>query len=149
MPEEESPIHDHPVGVAQLSVLYAEDGRPLDVRICQVNEGYLQLLGLTRARVDGRLLTEVFGDTRAPDIDDLAIYGKIARHGGDASFDTRLTPSGKCFRVYVHQTGRDQCTAIFTDITLQRDSEQALRDLDLALERFETEREQQDAAPRH
>ena len=27
-------------------------------------------------------------------------------------------------------------------------SEQALRDLDLALERFETEREQQDAAPR-
>ncbi len=133
MPEEESAIHDHPVGVAQLSVSYAEDGHPLDARICQANDGYLQLIGLTRARVEGRLLTEVFGDARATDIDELAIYGKIARHGGEASFDARFTLSGKCFRVYVHQTGRDQCTAILTDITLQRDSEQALRDSEARL----------------
>lgn len=132
MPEEERSIHD-PVGVAHLRVLYAEDGRPLDVRICKVNEGYVQLVGLSRAVVEGKLFTEVFGAVRAPDADYLAIYGKIARDGGEASFDTFFALSGKCFHVYAYQTGKDECTAIFTDITVRRDGEQALRDSEARL----------------
>ncbi len=133
MPEEESSVHEPQVGVAQLRVLYAEDGRPRDVRIRKVNDGYVQLVGLSRSVVEGQLFTEVFGTTRASDADYLAIYGKIAREGGEASFDTFFSLSGKCFHVYAYQTGKDECTAIFTDITVRRDGEQALRDSEARL----------------
>lgn len=128
MPKEEKPAPDHAVGVAQLLVLYAEDGRPTNVRITRVNDGYVQIVGLSRAMVEGKFFTEIFGDTRMPDADYLAIYGAIARDGGEASFETFFGLSGKWLHVYAYQTGRDECTAIFTDISVQRAHQQALRD---------------------
>lgn len=133
MPEQERSAHDPPIGVAHLCVLYAEDGRPLDVRIRKVNDGYVQLVGLTRASVEGRLFSDIFGSTRAPDADYLAIYGRIARDGGEAMFDTFFELCGKYFHVYTYQTGKDECTAIFSDITVRRRGDEALRDSEARL----------------
>lgn len=133
MPNEERPARDHAVGVAHLAVLYGDDGRPVDVRINKVNDGYVQIVGLSRAMVEGRLFTDVFGYTGVADADYLAIYGSIARTGGEVSFETFFPLSGKWLQVYAYQTGRDECTAIFTDISAQRAGEQALRDSEARL----------------
>ncbi len=129
----EPPEAECAVGVARLAVLYGDNGRPVNVRIDKINGGYTQIVGLSRSMVEGRLFTEVFGDTRVPDADYLGIYGRIARDGGEASFDTYFPLSGKFLHVYAYQTGRDECTAVFTDISAQRTGEQALRDSEARL----------------
>ncbi len=128
MPNKEWPVSEQDIGVVRLHVLYDDNDRPLDARIRQINAGYTHIVGLSREAVEGKLLTEVFGSSRAPDADYLAIYGHIARNGGEANFDTWFGFSGKFLHVYAYRTGRSECTAIFTDITAQKEAQQALRD---------------------
>ncbi len=128
MPHREWPISKHEIGVARLHVLYDEEGRPANVRVKQINEAYTHIVGLTRDDVEGKLLSEVFGMGPVLDIDYLKVYGHIARHGGEANFDSWFGFSKKWLHVYAHRTGRSECTAIFTDITSQKYAEQALRD---------------------
>ncbi len=128
MSSKEWPVSEHDIGVVRLQVLYDDTDRPQDVRIKQVNAGYTFIVGLPREAVEGKLFTEVFGASRVPDADYLGIYGHIARNGGEANFDTWFDFAGKWLHVYAYRTGRNECTAIFTDITAQKAAQQALHD---------------------
>lgn len=131
MSNKDWPVSEHEIGVVRLHVLYDDGDRPVNMRIKQVNDGYMHIVGLTRTNVEGKLFTDVFGATRVPDTDYLAIYGHIARHGGEANFDTWFGFSKKWLHVYAYRTGRDECSAIFADITRQKE---AVRRLRLAME---------------
>ena len=128
MPNKEWPVSEYEIGVVRLHVLYDEGGRAQNVRIKQINEGYAHIVGVSRHQVEGKLISEVFGSTKSPDIDNQATYGHIARHGGEANFETWLGFSNKWLHVYAYRTGRSECTAIFTDITAQKCAQQILLD---------------------
>lgn len=128
MPHKEWPVSEHEIGVVRLHVLYDGESRPDNVRIKQINRGYTHIVGLAREDVEGKLLSEVFGATQLPDIDNLKIYGHIARHGGEANFDTWFGFSRKWLHVYAYRTGNSECTVIFADITAQKRAQEALRE---------------------
>ena len=114
-------------GVVQLQMLYDEQGAPYDMRIVKVNQAYSRILGLEKRQVEGRLATEVFPGIRSAEPDYVALYGKIARESGEASFETEFTLANKWLRVYAYSAIRDECIAIFSDITAQKQMEFALR----------------------
>ena len=114
-------------GVVQLQMLYDEQGLPRDMRIVKVNQAYSRILGLEKNLVEGRLASEVFPGIRSSEPDYVALYGKIARESGEASFETEFTLAHKWLRVYAYSAIRDECIAIFSDITAQKQMELALR----------------------
>lgn len=128
MPNKELPVSEHEIGVVRLHVLYDEAGKAQNVRIKQINEGYSHIVGVARDEVEGKLISEAFGSTKTPDTDNQAIYAHIARHGGEANFETWLAFSNKWLHVYAYRTGRSECTAIFTDITAKKRAQETLRD---------------------
>lgn len=111
--------------MAQMRVLYDDTGEPLDVRVDKVNTAYTRITGLTREQIEGKCLTELFPDVRHADIDYIGIYGRIARNGGEASFDTYFSDSRQWLRVYAYSPHQAECVAIFTDISLQKKAEAA------------------------
>ncbi len=114
-------------GVVQLRVLYDEQGVPEDLRIEKVNQAYKKILGLEDQPVEGRLVTELFPGIRTSEPDYVALYGKLAREAGEASFETDFHWAGKWLRVYAYSALRDECVAIFSDITEPKQMEIALR----------------------
>ncbi len=114
-------------GVVQLHMLYDELGTPQDMRIVKVNQAYKRILGLESKQIEGCLASEVFPGIRASKPDYVALYGKIARESGEASFETEFTFASKWLRVYAYSAIPDECIAIFSDITTQKQMELALR----------------------
>ncbi len=114
-------------GVVQLQMLYDEQGMPHDMRIVKVNQAYNRILGLENEEVEGRLASELFPGIRGSEPDYVALYGKIARESGEASFETEFTFASKWLRVYAYSAIPDECIAIFSDITAQKQMEFALR----------------------
>lgn len=114
-------------GFVQLTVLYDDQGIPQDMRIDKVNHAYLRILGLEKRQVEGRLITDVFPGIRNSEPDYIALYGKIAREAGETTFETEFTFSRKWLRVYAYSAIPDECIAIFSDITAQKQMEFALR----------------------
>lgn len=114
--------------MAQMHVLYDDIGEPMDVRIDKVNAAYSRITGLSQERVEGQLLTELFPGIRESDIDYIGIYGRIARDGGEASFDTYFSYSNQWLRVYAYSPHQAECVVIFTDISLQKKAEAALKE---------------------
>ncbi len=114
-------------GVVQFQMLYDASGAPHDMRIVRVNQAYKRILRLENEPVEGRLVSEVFPGIRSSEPDYVALYGKIARESGEASFETDFTFASRWLRVYVYSAIPDECIAIFSDITAKKQMEFALR----------------------
>jgi len=114
--------------IAQLHVFYDDQGTPQDVRIDKVNKAYTRITGLTREQVEGKLLSDLFPGIRGSDLDYIDIYGRVAREGGEASFETHFTYLNQWLRVYAYSPQQGECVVIFTDITSQKNTEAALQE---------------------
>jgi len=114
--------------IAQLHVLYDDQGTPQDVRIDKVNKAYTRITGLTREQVEGKLLSDLFPGIRGSDLDYIDVYGRVAREGGEASFETHFTYLNQWLRVYAYSPQQGECVVIFTDITSQKNTEAALQE---------------------
>ena len=114
--------------IAQMHVIYGEQYEPQDVRIDKVNEAYIRITGLAREKVEGKFLSEIFPGIRGSEMDYIDIYGRIARDGGETSFETHFTYLNQWLRVYAYCPQSGECVVIFTDITAQKKAEAALKE---------------------
>ena len=114
--------------MAQLHVLYDDLGEPQDVRIDKVNQAYTRITGLAHEQVEGKLLSVIFPGIRGSEMDYVDIYGRIARDGGEESFETHFTYLNQWLRIYAYSPQLGECVIIFTDISLQKKAEAALKE---------------------
>ncbi len=118
-------------GVALHEVIYADDGRPVDYRILDVNPSYEKHTGIEAERARGRLAREAYGTAVSPYLE---VFEEVTRTGKAASFDTYFAPLQRHFQVSICPITKGQFATIFTDVTGRKRAEDQLRKLSLAVE---------------
>ena len=106
-----------------LELVRDKHGTPVDYLVHDVNPAYEATLGVARAQVLGRRVTQVFGLEGPPDLERYVGMLKAQR---SVNFETFLTPLGKHFQVSAFPLQGEQFGVIFQDITQRRLSEEAL-----------------------
>ncbi|MGE5384687.1 MAG: EAL domain-containing protein [Betaproteobacteria bacterium] len=112
--------------IAHQRVIFDADGHPVDYTIEAVNETFEKLLGVRKEEVEGKRITEVFPSIRSFDFDPVAEFGEIARKGGEGNVEMYFAPTRRWFAIYAYSPAPGQFTAIFSDISAQKETEAAL-----------------------
>jgi len=98
-------------------------GEPVDYLIHDVNPAYEETLGVVRAQVLGRKVTEVYGLETPPDLER---YVGMLKAQHSVNFETYLAPLNMHFQVSAFPLQGEHFGVIFQDITQRRLSEEAL-----------------------
>jgi signal transduction histidine kinase/ActR/RegA family two-component response regulator len=118
-------------GFCIIEVLFDDEDEPVDYRFLVTNPAFVTQTGLVGA--EGKRMREL-----APKHEEhwFETYGKIARTGEPARFQNRAEQLHRWYDVYAFRVGEpdDRHVAIlFNDITRSKESEEALRDVNLQL----------------
>lgn len=101
-------------GVALHQMVYAEDGKPVNYRIVDVNPAFERHTGIAAANARGRLATEAYQAAAPPYFD---IFEKVARTGEPYSFEKEFPDLNRIFSISVYSPKKGWFATVFTDIT--------------------------------
>lgn len=106
-----------PQGLALHEVVRDNDGKVVDYRFTDVNNGYERITGLTREQIINKTVREVI-----PDIEQFWIdaFGKVATTGEPVSLESFSKPLEKFFKVHAYSPAKDQFAVIVNDITQEK-----------------------------
>jgi diguanylate cyclase (GGDEF)-like protein len=85
---------------------------------------YERIVGLTRAQAVGQKASELYGTGEPPYLD---IYAHVAATQQSAAFETYFPPMYKHFSISVFSPARGRFATVFTDISVRKQMEEALR----------------------
>ncbi|PWR76347.1 PAS domain S-box protein [Methanospirillum stamsii] len=111
-------------GAALHDIIFNERGVPEDYRIVDVNPSFEKILGLNREQVIGKTSREAYGVSIPPYLD---IYAGVAISGEPLTFEVFFLPLQKHFSISVYSPYKGSFATIFTDITEQKRSNEALQ----------------------
>jgi PAS domain S-box-containing protein len=111
-------------GSALHSLLYDDQGIPVDYTINEVNPAYETLLGISRESVVNKSSKEAYGVDQPPYFE---IFSKVALSGNPEVFETYFAPLDKYLSISVYCPFIGSFATIFEDITKRRKAEQELR----------------------
>lgn len=111
-------------GVILHEVVPDRDGNPVDYRMVDCNPQCERILGLPRARMVGRLATEVYQTRTAPYLDE---FSRVAASGVPERLETLFTPIGRYFDFSIAPWGRNGFATIFEDVSGRKAAEEALK----------------------
>ncbi len=114
--------------MAHCRIITDDRGRPVDYWILQINEAYERIIGIKKANIEGRRVTEVFPEIRNYAFDYIGVYGKIALEGGEIKFEEFFEATGQYLSIYAYSPLPGEFAAIFTDVTERKGAEAALRE---------------------
>jgi PAS domain S-box-containing protein len=114
-------------GIVHMRLVTDAVGKPADIFIEAVNDAYEELTGFRRADIEGRLLSEGFTQRDSFGFDFVAACAEVALKQVEIRVELFYPPTGQWFSVYAHSPRPGECTAIFTDETARKQTEDALR----------------------
>ncbi|MCG3217337.1 MAG: PAS domain S-box protein, partial [Candidatus Heimdallarchaeota archaeon] len=116
-------------GFAHYKIIYDELGEPVDFKILEMNDSYLEQTGLTRDLVIGNLFSEVMFDPKE-DLKRLNSLQKIAQGGKSVEFEEFTKELNKWFLIIVFYTQKDHVATLSIDITERKEIERELTERD-------------------
>ncbi len=120
-------------GYAYCRMLFDEHDRPVDFVYVNVNDAFARLTGLEN--VIGRKVTEVIPGIRESYPELLEIYGRVALAGQPERFEIEFKPLGIWLSISVYSSQRGYFTAVFDNITVRKQAEEAMRKVNEQLQR--------------
>jgi diguanylate cyclase (GGDEF)-like protein/PAS domain S-box-containing protein len=111
-------------GVALCTLVRDASGKPVNFRIEEVNHSYEGIFNVKAADVAGRLVTEIFGLPRAPDLQELA---DVVETGRPFNIETMVQPLGKHLAFSAVPWVDGGFASIVVDITERKQMESQLR----------------------
>jgi PAS domain S-box-containing protein len=118
-------------------IICDDKGKPCDLRYLAVNPAFERHTGVKAADIVGRTCLELFPQAEPEWFER---YGKVALTGEPAHFESAFGPLGRWFEVSAYQTEPRRFAVVFFDITERKQAGEALRELNLSLERRVAER---------
>jgi len=112
-------------GVALHELVCDEMGQAVEYRIVDVNPKFESILDITRDTIINKLSTEAYGTSLPPFLSE---YSAVVRNGNPQHFETFFPPLNKYFEISVSPWGQNGFATIFSDITEQKNAEEALRE---------------------
>lgn len=111
-------------GFAHHEIICDVDGKPVDYRFLEINPAFERLTGLSLKTIAGKTAREVL-----PDIEDfwLEAYGRVALDGTPVHLEKYSAPLNRWYETYAYQTEPGKFAVFFTDITVRKQAEDALR----------------------
>ena len=111
-------------GVCLHEIVYAENGKPIDYRILDVNPAYERITGIPREEARNKKASELYRTGEPPYFD---VYSHVAGKGTPESFEIFWPPIKKHLRISVFSPRKGQFATVFTDITDQKEKEELLQ----------------------
>ena len=111
-------------GFAVYELLYDEQGQPVDWRVLEVNDAYTRHTGVTRDRIVGRRISELF-PAAIPEY--LPRFAEVVATQIPSEFETYAKAVGRHQRVSTFPAGGHRFASIIEDITDRKRAEDALR----------------------
>jgi PAS domain S-box-containing protein len=111
-------------GVALHSLLFNENGIPVDYRIIDVNPVFEQIIGISKENIVGKLATEAYGTDSPPYLNE---YAQVAIQQTSFFFETFFPPLNKYFLISVVPWETNGFATIFQDITERKLADEVLR----------------------
>lgn len=120
-------FHNRTVAIARCQIIADELGHPINYVVEEVNEAYERIVGIKKANIEGRLVTEVFPGIERFQFDFIGNLGRLGLYGGEMDCEVKLPGTGQWLSIHAYGSGASECTAIFTDVTAQKKAEAVLR----------------------
>lgn len=117
---------------AVMEMIYDHDGTPIDYRFLETNPTFERVTGLRNAV--GKTALELTPDLEQQWID---IYSEVATTGEPKRFTREAQKEGKWYEAYAFRIGdpsERRVAILFNDVTVRKQAEQRLRDMNESLE---------------
>jgi PAS domain S-box-containing protein len=111
-------------GFALHEIVCDDKGAPCDYRFLDVNPAFEEMTGLKRDDIVGKLQREVLPNS---DPKWIRIYGEVTLTGNPIHFEDYFPDQKRYYDVLAYRPAPRQFAVIFTDITVRKQVEEALR----------------------
>ena len=112
-------------GFALCEMIHDEAGQPVDFRYLEVNSAFSRQTGLPADRIVGRTVREIIPGIESRWIE---FYDQVVRTGLPERIEHRVENLRKQFEVHAWRADAGRFAATFSDVTVQRQIEEQLRD---------------------
>lgn len=106
-------------------LVWDDDGQPVDVVFLDVNPAYEKHTGLKKEDVVGRPIKEILPDVEQVWLDR---YGELVQKNKPMHFEEYYTETNRWYKVNARPLGGNKFTAIFMDITENKNTKNLLQD---------------------
>lgn len=114
-----------PIAVAYHKMIYDEAGKPIDYYFIDANESYNKLTGVCPK---GMTVRQAFPGIENDTADWIGTFGHVAKTGETIRFEQFLESNGRWYDCVGYQYKPDHFVAAFSEITLRKQTENALRE---------------------
>jgi len=118
-------------GSAMHTLVYDENGVPVDYRIIEVNPAFISQLEISRESVINKTSREAYNVDVPPYFD---VYTRVALTGNPETFETYFAPLDNYFSISVYCPGKGSFATIFKNITEQKQTEKEKEETQKLLE---------------